>query len=159
MIELENGRFAKDCPDCGNQQTYLRKNYAEASLRENKLCKPCSNKKTENCRRGIYRGVNITWLKKFQNNANLRGLIWDITIDDVADAYEQQLGFCVLTGWPVGWAEVGQIHTASIDRIDSDFGYVVDNIQIVHKMVNMMKQQYTQQEFINVCLAVANNAR
>ena len=155
VVLLSNGRYAKDCPECGSQQTYLRKWYAQASEREGKICRSCSNRKTDNCRRGLHRGVNITWLKKFEKNANLRGLSWDINADDVADLYEEQNGLCALTGWSIGWAEIGQIHTASIDRIDSEFGYIRENIQIVHKVVNMMKQQYSQEQFIEVCIAVA----
>jgi len=159
VIQLESGRFAKDCPECGEQQTYLRKNYAEASLREGKACKSCTNRKTENSGRGIHRGVNVTWFNKFKNSAALRGLVWAIGLDDVADVYEAQSGLCALSGWQIGWSDVGQIHTASIVRIDSDFGYTADNIQIVHKVINMMKQQYSQKDFIEACVAVADKVK
>lgn len=160
VVRLDSGRFAKDCPSCGEQQTYLRKNYAEASLREGKTCKSCSNKKTENCHRGWHRGIRISWFKKFETNAKLRGLDWVVTIDDVADLYEEQEGLCALTGWGIVFPETGhpQLTTVSIDRIDSSFGYLKENIQLVDKRVNMMKQQYSQEEFILVCLAVADKA-
>jgi hypothetical protein len=64
---------------------------------------------------------------------------------------------CALSGWPIGWSDVGAIHTASIDRVDSSLGYVVGNIQIVHKDVNMAKQQFTQDYFLVLCAAVAAN--
>ena len=47
-------------------------------------------------------------------------------------------------------------NTASLDRIDSSKGYVEGNVQWVHKMINMSKQQYSQEEFIDMCKAVAN---
>jgi len=50
-------------------------------------------------------------------------------------------------------------NTASLDRIDSSKGYIEGNVQWVHKMVNMSKQQYTQEEFINMCIAVANKVK
>ena len=161
IIKLSNGRYAKNCPECGEQQTYLRKNYAAASLREKKTCKKRSNKKTENCHRGWHRGIRISWFNKFKTNAKLRALDWEITLDDVADLYEEQEGRCALTGWDIVFPETGHhnISTVSIDRIDSSFGYLKENIQLVDKRVNMMKQKYSQEEFIMVCKAVANRIK
>ena len=58
VIKLENGKYAKNCPQCGEKQTYLRKNYAEESFKLGKLCKSCSNKITENCSRGLYEKIS-----------------------------------------------------------------------------------------------------
>ena len=161
VIKLPNGRYAKNCINCGQQQTYLRKNYAEASLRENKWCKGCRQRDTRYNGVVVYRGVRVSWLNKFKSSAALRGIDWQITIDDVADMYEEQKGLCALTGWKISFPEVGhpQLSTVSIDRVDSSFGYLKNNIQLVDKRVNMMKQQYSQDEFIAVCMAVANKVK
>jgi len=133
VIKLDTGRYAKDCPECGEQQTYLRKWYAEASLKEGKICKGCANKKSENSGRIIYRGIRLSWLKKFETSAKLRGLDWEITVDDIADLYEDQEGKCALTGWEIGFPEVGhpQLSTVSIDRIDSAEDYTPENCEWV----------------------------
>jgi len=47
--------------------------------------------------------------------------------------------------------------TASLDRIDSSKGYIEGNVQWVHRKINMMKQSYTQEEFIELCQAVVRN--
>lgn len=161
VIKLENGRYAKDCPSCGEQQTYLRKNYAEASLREGKRCKKCTQNDPKTSGVSVYRGLRMSWLKKFETSAKLRGLDWEITADDVADLYEEQEGLCALTGWEIVFPETGhpQTTTVSIDRIDSSFGYLKENIQLVDKRVNMMKQRYSQEEFVMVCKAVANKVK
>lgn len=161
VIKLENGRYAKDCPSCGEQQTYLRKNYAEASLKEGKRCKKCTNNDPSTNGVKIYRGLRLSWVKKFETSAKLRGLDWEITADDIADLYEEQEGLCALTGWPIVFPETGhpQLTTVSIDRIDSSFGYLKENIQLVDKRVNMMKQAYSQEEFILVCKAVADKVK
>jgi hypothetical protein len=44
--------------------------------------------------------------------------------------------------------------TASFDRIDSLKGYQADNIQWVHVMVNMCKNKYPQDKFLEMCRAV-----
>ena len=161
MIKLDNGRYAKDCPTCGDQQTYLRRNYAEASLREGKECKRCAQNNTEKNGVKIYRGVRLSWVKKFETSAKLRGLDWEITVNDIADLYEEQGGQCALTGWDIVFPETGhpQLTTVSIDRIDSSFGYLKENIQLVDKRVNMMKQSYSQEEFILVCMAVTDKVK
>lgn len=44
--------------------------------------------------------------------------------------------------------------TASLDRIDSNKGYIEGNVQWVHKDINNMKQDYTVDEFKNYCKLV-----
>jgi hypothetical protein len=154
-----DGRWYKSCPSCGSMQSYLRKNYAEESLKANKECKACSNKKTDNCHRGFYQDIRLSWFNKFQSGAELRNISFTITIEYIWEVFKEQDYQCALTGWPIGWAEVGSNHTASIDRIDSDKGYVVGNVQLVHKDVNMAKQQYSQDYFIEMCKAVSDKVK
>ena len=156
-----DGRYYKECPECKLPQSYLRKNYAQESLRLGKLCKSCSNKKVENCHRGWHRGVRVSWFNKFKTGAETRGLSWQLSIDDVADLVEDQDFKCALTGWAIEFPESGspQKAPASLDRIDSKLGYTKDNVQLVTRTVNMMKQRYSQQEFISVCKAVSDKAK
>ena len=62
-------------------------------------------------------------------------------------------GYCQMTGWPISISY--NESTASLDRIDSKSGYIVDNIQWVHTMVNMAKNKYGVNRFIAMCKAVA----
>lgn len=156
-----DNRWYKNCPSCSKPQSYLRKNYAAESLRLGKECKACSNKHTENCHRGWHRGIRISWFNKFKMSSELRGLDWTLTMDDIADVYDQQQKKCALTDIDIAFPETGhpQISPASIDRIDSSKGYHVGNIQLVTKHLNMMKQSYSQEYFINMCIKVADKAR
>lgn len=161
VIKLDNGRFAKPCPKCGEQQTYLRRNYAESSLKLGKLCKACSNKITENCHRGWYKGVRVSWYRRFKHGAETRGLLWSLSLDDLVDIYTAQDKKCALTGWSIEFEEQENLsqQRASIDRIDSKLGYTKENVQLVHKHVNMMKQSYDQEYFIQMCKAVADKVK
>ena len=47
--------------------------------------------------------------------------------------------------------------TASLDRIDSCKGYTIDNVQWVHKWINVMKSDHSQDEFIALCRAVTTH--
>lgn len=153
----EDGRYYKPCPSCKELQSYLRRNYAVESLRLNKECKSCSNKHTENCHRGWHRGIRISWFNQFKTSAEVRGILWELTLDDVADLMETQGNKCALTGWDIEFPESGHPDKApaSLDRIDSKKDYTKLNTQIVTRKVNMMKQQYSQEDFIKVCKAVA----
>ncbi len=49
-------------------------------------------------------------------------------------------------------------YTASLDRIDSNLGYSIDNIQWIHKDINIMKNKFHNQYFIHICKQIANNS-
>ena len=154
-----DGRWVNPCSECGEMQDYLRKTYAEQSLRLNKTCKRCSNRKTENSHRGMYNLIRLSWFEKSKKSAELRGLVFDLSIEDIWFLYTAQEGRCALSGMSIGWSEVGAIHSASIDRIDSSVGYIKGNVQLLHKDVNFMKQQFSQEYFIEVCKAIADKVK
>lgn len=156
----EDGRWYKPCPSCGDEQSYLRRNYAIMSYNEGKECKACSNRKPENnSHKGWIKGVlRSSFAYKYQANAALRGIDWEVAYEYLADLLIEQDFKCALTGWDIDAMEVNK-NTASLDRIDSSKGYVKGNVQWVSKMVNMSKQQYTQEEFIDMCTAVADKVK
>lgn len=47
--------------------------------------------------------------------------------------------------------------TASLDRIDSHKGYVRDNVQWVHLVVNDLKSNMQQDEFVAWCRDIATH--
>ena len=159
VIKLCNGRFAKNCPECGNQQTYLRRNYAVESDRLGKLCKKCANSKVENQgHKGYYKRVlRASFAHKYKTNAETRGIVFDVSFDYLADLLIEQDFECALSGESLD--AMGVQNNASLDRIDSKEGYVEGNVQWVTSTVNMMKQSYTQEEFIAVCKAVADKVK
>ncbi len=154
-----DGRWYKPCSKCNKICSYLRYHYALESYKLNKLCKSCSNKETDNCHRGWYRGIRISWFNKFKISAAYRNIDFEITMDDVADLINKQNFKCSLSGWDISFPETGipSKCDASIDRIDSNKGYFVDNIQITHKTINMIKNKYDNDFFIYVCKSVADN--
>lgn len=62
---------------------------------------------------------------------------------------------CALTGIQISFEN----NTASLDRINSDIGYEKNNVQWVHKDVNLMKNWFPQDYFIDMCLKVSNHKR
>ena len=46
---------------------------------------------------------------------------------------------------------------ASLDRIDSSKGYIEGNVQWVHQNINMMKNKFDNQYFIEMCKLITKN--
>lgn len=90
--------------------------------------------------------------------AEERNLVVEISMDDIYNLFLKQNKKCALTGWDIDFSKEWILNTASVDRIDSDKGYTKDNIQIVHKVVNKCKTDLFQEDFIQMCKAVAQKA-
>lgn len=155
-----DGRWYKSCPSCGSPCSYLRRNYAFLSFQEGKVCKKCSNSTPEsNAHKGWVNGVlRVSFARKYKVNAELRNIKWDVDFEYLADLLVQQDFKCALTGWDIDAMGVGH-NTASLDRIDSSYGYEAGNLQWLHKMVNMCKQQYSQDDFTYMCKSVADKIK
>lgn len=155
----EDGRWYKQCPSCGVMQSYLRKNYAEHSFSLGKTCKTCSNKSDKRVHhKGWYKGVlRASFAHKYKSGAETRGIEWSLDFEDLADLLIEQDFSCALSGLPIQAMDVSS--NASLDRIDSSKGYVEGNVQWVLSEINMMKQQYSQERFIELCCAVSNKSK
>ena len=98
--------------------------------------------------------IHKTVWDAYKNGAKYRNYSWDISIEYGWNLFLQQRGICALSGLPIDFApKITQpsIKTASLDRIDSSIGYVENNIQWVHKDVNLMKGDLSNQDYIHWC--------
>lgn len=98
-----------------------------------------------------------------KRNADIRNIKFEITIEEAWEIYLKQNKKCKLSNIPIHFSmNDGDSYndaTASLDRIDSNLGYTVENIQWVHKRINMMKQNLTDEEFKYYCRMVAKNEK
>ena len=81
---------------------------------------------------------------------------FDIDLEYVNLLWSRQKGICKLSGLPMSMG-VGTKNKVSIDRINSNKGYVKGNCQLVTWEVNQAKASLTQSEFIKMSKAVAKN--
>jgi hypothetical protein len=83
-------------------------------------------------------------------NAKDRKIEVSITIEDAWKQFLKQNRKCALTGEDLQFDSRSRSGdcSASLDRIISAKGYTTDNIQWVHRKVNMMKNCYDQSEFV-----------
>lgn len=86
----------------------------------------------------------------------------DLSLDYLVELWDSQEGLCAVSGVPMTHMRgKGKVMTnVSIDRIDSDIGYVRGNIQLVCYVVNIMKHTLTLTELVWWCdqiLDTSNN--
>ena len=159
VIKKENGRFYKNCPSCGEERSYLRKNYAVESEKLGKVCKKCASCGEENnAHKGYYKGVlRASFVHRYKTGAETRGIEWDVSFEYLADLLIEQDFKCALSGDNLDAMDL--YNNCSLDRIDSKQGYIEGNLQWVTSMVNMCKQGYAQEEFINMCKSIADKVK
>lgn len=125
-----------------------------------KLLKGRNHKDWKGCGEisGDYWSTHI--LRNKVKKGNRSNLEISITISEAWDLFLTQNRKCALSGielsFPKGWHD--RSGTASLDRIDSSKGYTKENVQWVHKDVNMMKRIYTQEYFIKMCKLISDNS-
>jgi len=83
-----------------------------------------------------------------------------LSLDALELLWHTQNGCCALTGWPMTMELAnGVVPTnCSLDRTDSQQGYVVGNVQLVCRAVNVAKSNLAQSDFIALCKAVLEKA-
>lgn len=145
-------RWLCEC-SCGT-----RKLINAASLKRG-LSKSCGKCLIGNPQFTGYKDISGSWFRRLKDSADKRGLVFDISCKDVYDIWIKQNKKCVLTNVDIFFNrnQDTSIQTASLDRIDNSIGYIISNLQVIHKRVNRIKSVLSNEEFIFWCHLVANN--
>lgn len=146
-------QFKCVCPSC-KKPTLLRKK----DLPKRKTCRSCYLKKIT---KGCDKLTGNYWFRLIRS-AKDRGIPFEITIEYAYELFKKQKGRCKLSGIEISLGQnqhKKQYQTASIDRINNDKGYILGNIQWVHKDINRMKHAFTQEAFLRYCEAVYKESR
>lgn len=147
------------CCQCGTEKSVMGMSLKNGRSTQCRLC----------WERGHKHNLNARVWGRILRGAKLRGI--SVELGDKNDAkqflydllHRKQQGRCALSGLPISIANTirGDMSrgetTASLDRIDSSKGYTRDNVQWVHKDINKMKMDLSQNAFIALCKAVATN--
>lgn len=108
--------------------------------------------------------VTGTMFSHIRSKARERDMEFNISKEYLSDLFEKQSHKYALSGIPITLSKKIKSNnpdfsfiTASVDRIDSNIGYVEGNIQWVHKDINRMKMNYNNEYFIQTCKLIAKN--
>ena len=143
----------------GNSKMWFR-NYKE------RRCKQCKHKayikrlKDNNNSKTIYELLDKRYLG-LKERAKRHGLLVNITKQYLYNLWDKQKGLCALSNVPMTFINnCGRIPTnVSIDRIDSNKGYIAGNIQLVCMAVNQMKNDLDMQTLLMFCNKIIENYR
>ena len=94
--------------------------------------------------------IHGKWWGNVRRGAKQRGHEFNLSIEEAWNLFKKQSGKCALSGVDLKFCKsIREVKdtTASLDRIDSSKGYTIDNVQWVHKTVNLMKQGIDMNEF------------
>jgi len=149
----KNIHFKVKCIKCGKEYTKPSCTFGRTKCQCRKTINGAFN----------YKGTgNICsiYFNRVRERAGVRGIEFNITAEDMLEKYNQQNGKCALSGIDITLQRNYKKYkkmTASLDRIDSSKSYTIDNIQWVHRDINIMKNHYNEEYFIEMCKLIAKN--
>ena len=127
----------------------------------------CGCKSTDDRRKKTHK-LNPAWkgvgdisghhYASIKHNAKRRNLEFSLTKEYIWDLYEAQNKRCALSDLDIYFTNSysNGVYTASLDRIDSNKGYIIGNVQWVHKDINYMKSNHSQEYFLSLCEKIYN---
>jgi len=84
--------------------------------------------------------------KRVVLSAAQRALEVEISVDDLQHLWDEQRGMCAYSGVPMS-LQKGELTRVTVDRIDSQQGYLRGNVTLCSYSVNLMKRDFTVSEF------------
>lgn len=99
------------------------------------------------------------YISTLLNHSSKRNKEYNIDIQYVLDLYEKQNGLCNISGIKMTYDYGSKSTNISIDRIDSNFGYIKGNVQLVCYIANIMKNNFSINEFISICEKIVNYSK
>lgn len=116
--------------------------------------------KTNNVLWSGYGCIGKSTLTLVEVSAKKKGINCNLNVKEIWDLYIKQNGRCAFSGIPIYFRRINtnrQKRTASLDRVDSDKDYTIDNVVWVHKDINFMKNKFNIDSFKRICKLVADH--
>lgn len=149
------------CTGCGEETQFVPyRSLISAGTNNSGGCLSCAG--IRNTPRGNkshrWQGVGEipkSYINNISSAARTRGIDFEVSGEYIWELFLQQSRKCKLSGVELYFTSGGRGSTASLDRIDRTKPYIEGNVQWVHKIVNEMKWDKTDGEFIEWCKIVA----
>lgn len=144
--------------DCGQ---LLSRAFCNLNRHKQQMCSECKKQNSSIKNNKGFQEIKGDFWSSIKTCAKNRNLNFEITIEQAWNLFLKQDRKCALSNISIYFAPRGkrQKGNISLDRIDSTKGYTIDNIQWIHKDLNIIKNNYTDKEFIDWCYKVADYQR
>lgn len=145
--------------DCGNAATA-----ATGALNAgNRVSCGCIHVGKNSSRYLGHNDIGGSYWSQVEAGAKRRNIEFSVTKEQAWEIFESQGRKCALSGLDIKLSSSATYksknQTASLDRIDNSKGYILENLQWLHKDVNIMKNVHEESYFVSLCklIAGANN--
>lgn len=153
------------CKDCGeiNPENFYPKNKGR--------CKSCTLVLAKAKYSGLTEDLKSEYITKYRDwqkdnlvryrvlsarsRADKKGMKFNLTEEYIYELLRKQNNKCYYT--QIEFNNSSHVYSMSIDRIDSNKGYTVDNIRLVCSAVNYMKAEYSEDLFLALNKAIYLN--
>lgn len=107
-----------------------------------------------------YGEISGDFVGTIRRNAKARGIKFDLSTKFLWELFVKQDRRCAYSNVELVFPTSGKSRdgTASLDRKDNTKNYSKNNVQWVHKDVNLMKRTMTEEVFLDFCKRIVENA-
>jgi hypothetical protein len=155
----KNGTYVWNCKcECGS---FVKR--TTPKLKSGQLCRSCYNKnktivvqklgKENPCWNG-YEEISGHFISSIKICAKNRKIKFDLKTKDLWELFLKQEKKCFYSGLELHFKTREEI--ASLDRVDSNDYYHIDNVVWCHKDINKIKASFSVEEFVNWCNLICN---
>jgi len=136
---------------------------------KNKIKKPRSSKEIKSSKENIQKAIKANTkdpvqvgLNRLLNYARRRSKEFNLTYNDLFEIWDKQGGKCAYIGNQLilpnsKGSKADPRVLASVDRINSNLGYIKNNVQIVSVCINYMKAQLSHNETCDFIKIIKGN--
>ena len=105
-----------------------------------------------------WRGENILHyrVESAKHRSKRHGIDFELTDEIVIQKIKEQNNLCYISKQPLSFKE-NDWNTLSLDRLDSNLGYTIENTIVVTKFVNNSKNNLSLDEYVTLIKLVCNN--
>lgn len=127
---------------------YRKKNYERLSLQRKKWRENNMEKYLQSNANYIKNNFIKHKLLQAKNRINKKGLEFNITVEDIEKLLIIQNNRCIYSN--IIFNPENTNYSMSIDRINSNLGYTIDNVQLICSIINKMKNNLKEEEFLEI---------
>ncbi len=147
LLPRQNANYVLcKCIKCNETEKYIQANKLVKLL--TKQCSECSSKE-----RFKYKGfsnLERRYYTRVKSRAKSKKIPFNLTIEYMFSLIKKQEFKCKLSGLDINLYNDKATVTASLDRKNSLKGYVKSNVQWVHKDINTMKNDFSEEYFLSL---------